>query len=125
MNNNILILIILNFAPLFLGAQNFKSSVQYGYGSNGWDQSRSAIQTSDEGFIICSQSNGGISGDKSTNNYGSSDVWVIKTDKDGNIEWQKSYGGSDVDNPYAFIQTKDGNYLIAVTSASGISGNES
>ena len=124
MNNNFLILILLNFAPLFLGAQNFQTFSQFGFGSYGWDGGKAVIETADEGFLFCSMSNGDISADKTTINYGETDVWLIKTDKNGNIEWQKSYGGSNSDQPFNVIQTQDGNYIIGVNSTSSISGNK-
>jgi hypothetical protein len=38
-------------------------------------------------------------------------AWIIKTDKLGNLQWQKTYGGSDYDQANSIQQTKDGGYI--------------
>jgi hypothetical protein len=43
---------------------------------------------------------------------GSSDIWLVKMDADGNILWQKCYGGSDEDDAYQIIETEDGGFLF-------------
>src|SRR5262245_8744319 len=49
---------------------------------------------------------------------GSSDIWLIKMDADGNILWQRCFGGSDTDDPYQIIQTADGGFLFVATTES-------
>ena len=46
------------------------------------------------------------------NNKGSYDFWVVKTDKTGKLLWEKSYGGSELDEARAITKTDDGNFLI-------------
>lgn len=41
------------------------------------------------------------------------DVWVITTDEDGNVLWQKAFGGSGFDIGLSIISTFDGGYVIA------------
>lgn len=53
-----------------------------------------------------------------TQNYGASDVWVVKTNLNGNIEWQKSYGGSQADIGRKIIETQDGGFLIVADTYS-------
>lgn len=53
-----------------------------------------------------------------TNTNGSYDVWVVKMNRDGELLWEKSYGGSGVDDGYGAVATNDGNYLIAATAIS-------
>ncbi|TPD73933.1 T9SS type A sorting domain-containing protein, partial [Flavobacterium microcysteis] len=53
-----------------------------------------------------------------------SDYWVIKLDAKGEPEWQKVYGGEGDDQLQAVLQTKDGNFLLAGSSASGTTGNK-
>ena len=60
---------------------------------------------------------------KSEDNYGSGDYWIIKLDKNANIEWQKTYGGSGDDRPKAIAYTEKG-YLVAGESKSNSSGNK-
>jgi gliding motility-associated-like protein len=42
-------------------------------------------------------------------------VWIIKTDNIGNIQWQKSYGGSGSEDLTSIVQTNDGGYSFSAT----------
>jgi hypothetical protein len=81
-------------------------------------------QTNDGGFISCSYSNstdGNVIG-----NHGGYDVWLVRFDASGTIQWKKSYGGSGDDFANRAIQTTDGGYLFLgyTTSNDGdVSGN--
>lgn len=44
--------------------------------------------------------------------YGGSDAWVLKLDSDGNIQWQKTYGGTSDDQANSIQQTPDGGYIV-------------
>ncbi|OGF67679.1 MAG: hypothetical protein A2Y62_11160 [Candidatus Fischerbacteria bacterium RBG_13_37_8] len=46
------------------------------------------------------------------------DVWILKLDGHGNIEWQKTYGGSSADLTFSIQQTNDGGYIIGDTTYS-------
>ncbi|WGH74399.1 hypothetical protein P8625_09780 [Tenacibaculum tangerinum] len=46
------------------------------------------------------------------NNQGSYDFWVVKTDKSGQMLWEKSYGGTEIDEARAIAKTNDGNFII-------------
>ena len=41
------------------------------------------------------------------------DFWIIKLDKNGNMEWDETFGGEETDVARSIIQTKDGGYIIA------------
>lgn len=86
------------------------------FGGSGSDLSNAIKQTSDGGFIFTGWSNS-IDGDL-TGNYGFEDIWVVKLDNIGNIQWQQSYGGSGSDQSYAIQQTIDGGYILAGISSS-------
>lgn len=60
---------------------------------------------------------------KSEQNFGEGDYWIIKLDKNSNIEWQKTYGGSGDDRPKSIVYTENG-YLVAGESRSNSSGNK-
>lgn len=80
-------------------------------GAEGADMAYSVQQTPDSGFIIAgySTSNHGMV----TGNHGGPDFWVAKIDKDGNLIWQKSLGGSSDDQARSIIQTADGGFAVA------------
>ncbi|MBK7967116.1 MAG: hypothetical protein IPK10_18820 [Bacteroidetes bacterium] len=79
-------------------------------GSEG-DFAKKIVKTSDGGFVMVGSSRS--SDFDVTGNYGLFDVWVVKTDFYGNIQWQRNFGGSGDDAGNCIIQTLDGGYLIA------------
>ena len=86
------------------------------YGGSADEWAYSISQTIDGGYIVSGFSNSN-DGD-ATINKGLSDCWIIKLDSLGNIEWQKSYGGSSGENANSIKQTIDGGYIFAGFSGS-------
>lgn len=85
----------------------------------------STIQESEEGgYIIGGFSTSDISGDKTVINNGSDDYWILKLDVDGNIDWQKVYGGNNSDFHGYTQQTSDGGFILSGHSYSRISGDK-
>jgi hypothetical protein len=80
------------------------------FGGESWDYGRSVQQTSEGGYIIAG----------ATHSYGAGgyDVWLIKTDADGNKVWDKTFGGESDDEGYSVQQTSEGGYIIAVATDS-------
>lgn len=95
------------------------------YGGSELDRCNSIQQTSDGGYILGGTSASSTSGDKSGVNRGIEDYWVLKTDANGLIEWEQTYGGDNIDFLTSVIQTTDGGYLLGGRSMSGISGEKS
>jgi TolB-like protein len=75
------------------------------YGGTGWDEAYSVQQTSDGGYIVA--------GETYSFGAGYRDIFLIKTDANGNIQWAKTYGGTDDDWAYSVQQTSDGGYIVA------------
>jgi gliding motility-associated-like protein len=71
-------------------------------------------QTPDGGYILGANS---MSNDGDvTNNFGGYDVWLVKIDSSGTIEWEKNYG-SDADNGFGDINvTNDGGYIMTYSN---------
>ena len=76
------------------------------------------------GYILGGFSISNTSGDKSENNNGDADYWIIKTDSIGDIQWQNTIGGNGSDYLYAITQTSSGEYILAGNSASNISDDK-
>lgn len=93
-------------------------------GGNDYDIIYTVQQTADGGYIAGGQSYSEISGNKTAESFGDSDYWIVKFDSIGNIEWQKTFGGSEYDNLKKLKQTSDGGYILAGVSGSGMSGNK-
>ena len=77
------------------------------YGGTGRDGAQSLVQTSDGGYAIT-----GFTGSFGAG-YARWDCYLVKTDPNGNMEWNKTYGGGNEDYGYSIIQTSDGGYAIA------------
>lgn len=69
------------------------------------EEARSVFQTKDEGYLLAG----------STNSYGigGKDVWLVKTDANGLVLWNKTYGGTQLDFVGSLIQTTDGGFALA------------
>ena len=74
------------------------------YGGPGDDVVRSVVETSDGGYAIV-----GV-----TDSYGSgsSDVWLVKTNATGTVQWNQTYGGLSGDEGSLVVETGDGGYAI-------------
>lgn len=89
---------------------------QKSLGGSNVDDAQSIRQTTDGGYIIAGSSNSG-DGDIS-GNHGNYDYWIVKLDSNGNMQWQKSLGGSSVDMAQSIQQTSEGGYIVAGSSSS-------
>jgi hypothetical protein len=90
-----------------------------------FDELRSIEQTKDGGFILGGYSNSPASGNKTNDNMGIGDFWVIKLDGKGNEQWQKTIGGDKDDQLYVVHQTYDKGFILGGNSNSGSSEGKS
>ena len=80
------------------------------FGGSYTDTPFGVIETADKNFIIVGSSD---SADIDiSNNNGSYDFWVLQISPEGNLLWEKSFGGSEIDEARAITNTNDGNFLI-------------
>jgi hypothetical protein len=79
-----------------------------------YDHGYSVCQTNDNGYIIVGRTKNIVS------EY--ADVWLIKTNSNGNIQWDKIYGGNESDKGFCVQQTSDEGYIITGDTQSFGSG---
>ena len=79
------------------------------FGGNRYDVAYSVQQTSDGGYILTGNT-------KSYNGTNVNDVWLIKTDINGNMKWEKNYRSSKSGYLGSVQQTFDGGYIIGGTT---------
>lgn len=77
-----------------------------------------AQPTADYGFILAGSSISGKNGNKEDANKGDLDYWIWKMNEKGDLDWQKSFGGSGVDLLQSIRLTSDGGYILAGISNS-------
>jgi hypothetical protein len=84
------------------------------FGGSGYETAFSCQQTIDGGYIILGR----------TESYGNgdSDAWLIKTDSQGNEEWNHTYGGALFDIGISLDQTTDSGYVIVGWTTSYVNG---
>ena len=117
-----------------------KTTSKYGYwivkidslGNKQWDNAYtggdylySVVQTNDRGYLLAGPSSQMLAaGDKTQNNLGATQTWIVKTDSFGNKEWDKTAFTYASEGGLA-IQTSDGCYAIANTTSANIGGDKS
>jgi len=79
----------------------------------GWDDDypMDIKQTSDGGYVIA--------GWTRSFNADGEDVWILKLDKYGEIEWDYTYGGTGDERAFSIQQTEDGGYIVAADTDHG------
>jgi len=85
---SIIVLFVLLALPLIVQAEASSTMWIQTYGGDGYDRAEAVIQTSDGGYALAGS-------------------MLVKTDSEGNMQWNRSYGGN------AMVQTSDGGYALA------------
>ncbi len=101
----------INSGIAFLIKTHDNGSVEWGktYEGLGYVHVGSMVQTSDGGYVL---GGGTASNDVTTSSY---DLffWLVKTDSEGNQQWNKTYGQPTTGGVYSVIQTSDDGYALA------------
>jgi Secretion system C-terminal sorting domain len=104
-----LFLTTLFLITLFLTQSYAQTQFQVAIGSSNCDDEGDAVQTTDGGYAICG----------TTQN----DMYIVKLDSTGTLQWTRKVGGADFDNANSIIQTADGAYILAgETTSFGVVG---
>lgn len=94
-----------------MGQKKFETS----FGGYSNEIAKSVVQLVDSSYVIL--------GYTSSFGIGGYDVFLVKADKNGVFEWQKTIGGNDWDFAYSIEQTLDGGFIIGGTTYSFGYGN--
>ena len=94
-----------------LGQKKFETS----FGGYSNEIAKSVIQLADSSFVLA--------GYTSSFGIGGYDIFLVKADKNGNLIWQKTFGGNDWDFAYNIELTSDGGFIICGTTYSFGYGN--
>jgi hypothetical protein len=86
------------------------------FGGTNTDYALSVVQTVDGGYALA--------GETLSFGAGSWDYWLVKTDENGSIEWNQTYGGTNEEHAYCAIQTGDGGYAMAGYTGSFGAGDD-
>ena len=80
------------------------------FGGTNNDRVNQVIEAQDSGILMIGASE---SNDFDvTDSRGSYDFWAVRLDQEGNLIWEQSYGGSEIDIAYSAVTTSDGGYLL-------------
>ncbi len=86
------------------------------YGGSGFDAAQAVISSKDGGYYVVGNSK---SADKDASvNFGENDFWMIRTDENGNLVWQKSFGGTGLDFAFDIVENTDGSVLVVGETSS-------
>ncbi|MEJ2280944.1 MAG: hypothetical protein P8X97_03380 [Candidatus Bathyarchaeota archaeon] len=77
----------------------------YTYGGDDWDRASCLVETSDGGYAI--------TGYTYSFSEGFGDYWLIKTDKNGIVQWNQIYGGNNLERANCLVETSDGGFALA------------
>ena len=80
------------------------------FGGSFTDTPFGAVETSDKSYIIAASSD---SEDFNiSKNKGTYDFWILKISNKGDLIWEKSFGGSEIDEPRGITKTNDNNFIV-------------
>ncbi|MFS4455223.1 hypothetical protein [Maribacter sp. 2304DJ31-5] len=81
------------------------------FGGTGEETAQAVIKTTDGGYAVLGFTNS-MDGDISDKTTEVNDYWLLKLDANGELMWNKTYGGSKDDRGQSLVQTSDGGYAL-------------
>ncbi|RLF50562.1 MAG: hypothetical protein DRN19_04315 [Thermoplasmata archaeon] len=95
-----------------------------GNGNEEWNKTFGGKYTWEEGYCVQQTTDGGyiVVGCK-YHRHDDADLWLVKTDSNGNEEWNKTFGGEGDDIGYCIQQTRYGGFIIVGSTESYGHGN--
>jgi hypothetical protein len=111
-------LVVVLLLPMFVSAKSVDTS-NIGYGGTYNETFTSVEKTSDGGYIVVGSTKSKKINEVST---GTGNGLIIKYDKQGNIEWDKYYGGNGFEEFYDVVVVNDGYVAVGYTLSTDIEG---
>jgi gliding motility-associated-like protein len=87
------------------------------FGGTGYESARDLVQTADGGYLVLGETNS-TNGGVVAGFGGTKDIWLLKLDASGNLQWQKRYGGNGLDIGNHIEISADGGFIIAASTSS-------
>ena len=81
------------------------------FGGTSFDNANKIISAERGGFYVVGSSRS--SDIDAASNFGNKDVWILKIDATGNLQWQKNIGGSNLDEASSVIELQNGSLIVS------------
>jgi hypothetical protein len=91
-------------------------------GGAGFDSGRSIQQTTDGSYVLAGNTDSDNTGNVGSN-HGGSDIWVVKLNTAGDIQWQQVLGGRDREESFSIHRTTGGGSILIGTTDSDNTGD--
>lgn len=88
---------------------------QKAFGGSADDFAQQMILSHDDQILVLCNSSSGISGNKTVDTVGKSDLWLFKMDFNGNIIWQNGYGSTGIDACRTILAHPDQSIYLGCT----------
>lgn len=126
LNRSVLVLFSLLWSATVAPAQTLGPTKTWDriFGGNRDDYLTTILSTPDGGCLLGGTAYSEVAGNKTQPSQGRTDYWVVKLDAAGNKQWDRRFGGSEVELLQVLRPTVDGGYLLGGTSFSTITGDK-
>jgi hypothetical protein len=107
---SLLLSLIIGFGQAHAAPYRYPAYWASYYGGSDREDAFAVVQTADRGFLV-----GGV-----TESFGAGiqDVWLVKLDDRGRVQWEKAYGGAQIESLGNILQTAEGGYVVSGSTES-------